>query len=320
MSKEMIWSYLVHLGQCIWGDFPSGDGGYCTKTEPLVFHEPTWKEVSQKLKDDGKCNTILIDVGEGVEFESHPEIAAPGTWSKKKLSDEIIRLRSMGFKVYPKLNFSTGHDKWMGIYSRMVSTPQYYTFCKDVIDELCELFGNPELFHLGLDEECYAIQSKIPLCVIRNNDLLWHDINYLLKLTEANGARPWIWADYVWHTDNSKSEFIKNMSRDVLCSNWYYGDWTHTSDFWADSMEGYRTLEANGFEQLPTGGNCITTPEYCEDNMRLTVEKCSQIISQDKLAGYMMTTWEMTTEAKKDRLLAAADDLKVACDYYYSTK
>lgn len=317
MAKEMIWSYLVHLGQCMWGEYAPGDGGYCIKTEPLAFHEPTWKEVSQKLKDDGCCNTILIDLGEGVEYESHPEIASPGTWSKKRLSDEIDRLRGMGFKVYPKLNFATSHDKWMGIYARMVSTPQYYTFCKDVIDEACELFGNPELFHLGLDEECYSVQEKSPICVIRNNDLLWHDINYLFKLTENNGARPWIWADYVWHSQKSKAEFVQNMSRDVLCSNWYYGDWTHTSGFWVSSMEGYRTLEANGFEQLPTGGNYFGIPEYCEDNMKITVEKCNEIVAPERLAGYMMTTWERTTAEKKDRLICAADDLKNAYDFYY---
>ena len=320
MAKEKIWSYLVHLGQCMWRDYGPGDGGYCLKTEPLKFEQPVWTEVSQKLKDDGCCNTILIDVAEGVQYESHPEIAAPGTWSKKRLSDEIDRLRSMGFKVYPKLNFATSHDKWMGIYSRMVSTPQYYTFCKDVIDEVSELFGNPELFHLGMDEECYSVQTKSPMCIIRNGDLLWHDINYLFSLVEAKGARPWIWADYVWHSQASKADFVKNMSKDVLCSNWYYGNWEHTSGFWVDSMEGYRTLEEHGFEQLPAGGNYLDIPEYCEDNMKITVDKCTQIVSPDKLAGFMMTTWEMTTSDKKQRLLAAADDLKDACIFYNSKK
>ena len=281
MSKELMWSFLVHLGESMWGDYPPGDGGKCINTNPVRFHEPTWHDISKRLKDEGCCNTILIDLGEGVEYESHPEIKVPGTWSKKKLADEIDRLRGMGFKVYPKLNFSTGHDKWMGIYSRMVSTPQYYAFCKDVIDEVSELFSNPELFHLGLDEEDIGIQSLIPLCIIRNDELFWHDVNYLFEITQKNGSRPWIWADYVWLNKKTREQFIKNMSREVLCSNWYYGDWTHTTDFFADSMRGYKDLEDNGFEQVPSGGNCNTVVEYCRDNMKFTVENCNKIISPD---------------------------------------
>jgi len=89
MKKEMMWTYLVHLGDCMWGDYEPGDGGRCIKTKPLLFHEPTWFEISNRLKEEGCCNTILIDVGEGVEYESYPEIKAPGTWSKQKLADEM---------------------------------------------------------------------------------------------------------------------------------------------------------------------------------------------------------------------------------------
>ncbi len=319
MSKELIWSFLVHLGECMWRDYGPGDFGQCIKTQPLSFHEPTWRDISGMLKEKYCCNTILIDIGEGVEYESHPEIKAPGSWSKIKLADEISRLRSMGFKVYPKLNFSAAHDKWMGIYSRMVSTPQYYKFCKDIIDEVCELFSNPELFHLGLDEECYSVQTKFPICIIRSGDLLWHDINYLLGITQKNGARPWVWADYVWHDSQTQKQFIENMSRDVLCSNWYYGDWTHTTDFLGRSIKGYQVLEEAGFEQLPAGSNDIRNVDfYCRDNIKLTVENCTKIIAPERLKGFMMTTWELTTEEKKPRLIEATEAMKDAYDFYYS--
>lgn len=319
MAKELIWSYLVHLGECMWRDYGPGDFGQCIKTEPLSFHEPTWREISALLKEKGCCNTILIDLGEGVEYESHPEIKAPGSWSKQRLSEEISRLRSMGFKVYPKLNFSAAHDKWMGIYSRMVSTPQYYKFCKDIIDEVSELFSRPELFHLGLDEECISVQAKYPMCIIRGGDLLWHDINYLLDITRKNGARPWIWADYVWHDSVTQEQFIKNMPKDVLCSNWYYGDWTHTTDFLGRSIKGYSVLEENGFDQLPTGSNDERNVDfYCRDNIKLTVENCKKIIAPERLHGFMMTTWHMTTEEKKPRLIEAVEAMSDAHKFYIS--
>ena len=320
MEKEMMWAYLVHLGECMWGDYGPGDGGRCINTRSLRFHEPTWREITDMLVEKKCCNTIVIDIGEGIQYESHPEIVVEGAWSKQKLAAEISRLRGLGFKVYPKLNFSTGHDKWMGIYSRMVSTPQYYTFCKDVIDEVCELFGKPELFHLGMDEECYSIQERSPMCIIRNGELFWHDINYLFSLVEKNGARPWIWADYIWLTQRTREEFIQNMSREPLMSNWYYGDWTHTTGFRLRSMQGYTDLEENGFEQVPTGGNYTGIEEYCWDNFRITIDKCTDIIAPERLGGFIMTTWERTLEEKKDRLAEAVDIMKDGYDFYYSKK
>ena len=62
-------------------------------------------------------------------------------------------LRALGIEPLPKLNFSTCHDAWLGPYSRMVSTPAYYDVCRDLIDEVAELFGGPRFFHLGMDEE-----------------------------------------------------------------------------------------------------------------------------------------------------------------------
>ncbi len=318
MENKMIWSYLIHIGECMWGDYEPGDGGLCINNTPLNCHEPTWNKIIDGLVEKQCCNTILIDLGEGVQYQSHPEIAIKGSWSKEKLSAEIDRLRGLGFKVYPKLNFSTGHDKWMGIYSRMVSTPQYYTFCKDIIDEVCELFSYPELFHLGLDEECFSVQKKLPICIIRHHNLWWHDVNYLFKLVEKNGARPWIWADYVWHTPESQKSFIENMSHDVLCSNWYYGNWKHTTDFFYDSMKGYEVLEEHGFDQLPTGSNCKKIVEYCRDNMRLTVENCSRIIAPERLCGFMMAPWERTHEEKQERFDESLDAYKEAYDFYYS--
>ena len=316
MASDMMWTYLMHLGDCMWGDYGPGDGGRCIKTEPMLFHEPTWLEISKRLKEEGCCNTILIDIGEGVEYESYPEIKALGTWSKKKLADEIDRLRGMGFQVYPKLNFSTGHDKWMGIYSRMISTPMYYDFCRNVIAEISELFSGPELFHLGMDEENVDIQYKNAMCIVRHKDLYWHDVNYLFSLVQEKGARPWIWSDYAWHNQQRRDEFMQNMSRDVLCSNWYYGNWQHIDNFFVSSMYGYYDLEENGFEQVPTGGNCNGCVEYCRDNMRLTVEKCSKMIAPERLKGFMMASWEMTTEEKKPRHMEAVDVMKEAFDYY----
>ena len=317
MANELIWAYLIHLTSNYHGDFAPGDGGKCIKDTPIEWEKDVWTDTLNYLHGKNCCNTILVDVNDGVEYESHPEINAPGALTKSELSDEITKLRSMGFKVYPKLNFSACHDKWMGVYSRMLSTPLYYGFCKDVIDEISELFGNPELFHLGLDEECISTQENSHMCIIRGFDMYWHDAHYLFDLVEKRGARPWMWADHVWHTQKSRDAFLEKASKDVLYSNWYYGNWEHTSGWLHASLKAYEVLESHGFDQIPCGSTTVA-PEYCHDNFKLTVENCTKTIAPERLHGFLMTSWAQTTQGGKAKLFEQADAMSEAYNFYYS--
>lgn len=301
--KNKIWAYFMQLGQGMWNDYPPGDGGRCIDETPLKLDDDTWNKIIDRLVKTGAANTLVIDVGDGIQYETHPEINRVGAWSKQKLADEIARLRAFGFKVYPKLNFSTGHDKWMGIYSRMVSTPQYYTFCKDVIDEVSELFGNTELFHLGMDEECLSIQQKLPICIIRHGELYWHDVNYLFKLVQDRGARPWVWADYVWHNKDREKEFLEHMSHEALLSNWYYQRFNDPENDWHyPAYKAYELLDKHGYEQVPCGSNYVH-----RDNFELTVDHCTKHISDDKLLGFFMAPWKITMPEFADHHIEGVD-------------
>lgn len=315
MANDMIWAFLAHFGTRKDGQFGWEDGGRCVDNTPLRFDEDTWKEVSGRLVGTG-CNMIVIDVCEFMRFDSHPELAIPGSWTKQRFAEELARLRAMGFEVIPKLNFSTSHDKWLGIYTRMVSTPQYYQVCKDVIDEVCEVFGNPRLFHLGMDEEVTWVQR--PFIRVRLNELFWHDFFYLAKCVEAHGARPWMWADYVWHTPEKEKDFLENMTKDVLLSQWYYGNFKHTEGYLYDSSRAYEVLAKAGFDQLPTASNCDSTIEFCRENLELTIDHTRNLIAPENLKGYMMTTWEQTIPQRKHRLLDAVEILKEGYAHYHN--
>ena len=91
-------------------------------------------------------NMVLVDLGDGVKYESHPEIAVNNAWSTARLKQELAKLREMGLEPIPKLNFAAGHDVWLGKYSRMVSTDIYYGVCKDLIEEVSALFDKPRFF------------------------------------------------------------------------------------------------------------------------------------------------------------------------------
>ena len=315
MKNNLMWGYLAHLGYNMWADMDAanifeGTGSHDIATDYLQFERETWSKVSDKLAKGG-CNTIILDIGEGMIYESHPELAIKGSWTKKEVADELSRLRSLGFEVIPKLNFSSSHDEWMGKYSRMVSTPEYYKVCDDVIDEVCELFGNPRLFHLGMDEEVASVQQGYTYTVIREGNLYWHDQNRLFKRVEKNGARPWIWADYIWHTKKREKMFLENMTKDVLCSIWYYRDFKVLNDWHDDCWNAYELLEKHGFDQLPAGSNVVM-----RENLEHIINHSKKTISPEHLEGFLITTWKAMRKENEGKVLETADIINEAAEKY----
>ena len=307
--------FKMFLGDNIADDSVTRETVYGTKYYTKLNTDKTaWEEIAKAAVEYG-YKSVLIELADGVKYKTHPEIAIEGAWEVEELKEELQKLRNMGLTVYPKLNFSTAHDAWLGLYSRMVSTDEYYALARDLIHEVIDIFDKPEMFHFGLEDEGHHAQVRYDYVCFRQHDLYWHDINFLIKAVEKNGARPWLWADYIWHVPENEKDFVENMSHDALLSNWYYGDWEE--DYFDEARRGYVALEKHGFEQVPTGGNCDKTREYTEENMVLTVDRCTKIIAPERLKGFMMTPWEMTTEIMLPRHEAAVDRLAEAHDYYY---
>jgi len=295
----MIWSYLIHLGYNMWLDREAPELGITgLAAQPyLRFDESLWNELLPEMVKAG-VNMVVIDLGEGVQYASHPEIAVDGSWSVERLQAELEKLRGMGIEPIPKLNFSTTHDAWLGPYSRMVSTPAYYDVCRDLIGEVIEIFDRPRLFHLGMDEETAEHQRHQSYAVMRQFDLWWHDLLFLVKEVEKKGARAWIWSDYLWHHPD---EFFERMPRSVLQSNWYYGD-----DFNPELgyVKAYLDLEKHGFDQVPTGSNWS-----CDSNFGGTVEFAKKNTPRERLAGFLQTVWRPTLEEYRQKHLDAIDQL-----------
>lgn len=281
----MIWANLLHLSVNIWADRPTGIPGaeYITAQPQLRCDKDVWTEVTQRMSDVG-MNMVIIDLADGVKYESHPEIACEGAWSVDELKAELVRLRGLGLEPIPKLNFSTAHDIWLGPYSRCVSTPIYYDVCRDLIAETIKIFDNPRFFHLGMDEENIMNHTHWEYVVLRQYDLWWHDFNFFVAEAEKGGARPWIWSDYLW---DHPERFKEKMSKSIIQSNWYYGKSFSKK---LKPVASYIELESEGFDQVPTGSN-YSDPE----NFPRTVSFCKKNISPEHLLGFMQTTWKPTT-------------------------
>lgn len=139
-APPMIWGNLLHLSYNMWCDrLPASWGNYrpdqlhnVQVSDTLRFDDSLWRDVTERMAKAGK-NMVVIDVGDAIEYASHPEISVKNAWSSTRLGEELARLRSLGLEPIPKLNFSTAHDQWLHDYSRMVSTPVYYKVCAEVI-------------------------------------------------------------------------------------------------------------------------------------------------------------------------------------------
>lgn len=294
----MIWAHLVHLSYNMW----YGPEEPYPKTLPdrhflsspnLRFDKKLWNDLLRRMLQAG-VNVVLIDLGDGVRYESHPELAVKGAWSVSQLKKELAKLRKMGLEPIPKLNFSTCHDRWLGPYARQVSTPVYYEVCKNLIAEVIEIFDRPQFFHLGMDEESWDVQRFHAYALIRQGDLWWHDLLFLVKQVEKGNARAWMWSDAAWHHPD---DFVARMPRSVIQNNWYYG-----MDFTEENVafKTWLLLQEHGFDQIPSGSNWIS-----EDNLPEMVRVLSKKLDSKHLLGYMQTVWKpMLEDCRKPQVCA----------------
>ena len=307
MAKDkFIWANLMHLGVDMWIDHPYGKPfdphstlQLAGPSDELQCDEGEWRAITDRMAAVG-MNMLVIDLAEGLQYPSHPELAVRGSWTPDKMRDEIARLGKLGIEVVPKVNFSAGHDSWFKEYGRMLSTPGYYRFCSDIIADVAEIFKGSRFFHIGMDEEAAINQANYDFCVERQGDLWWHDLFFIVNEVEKHGLRPWMWSDYAW---NNPDEFYNRCPKSVLQSNWYYSAFfdmerlrrERDAEVKArrvvqmheiDQVECYLKLDKAGFDQIPCAGN------WREDcNFSETVRFCQANLSPERLKGYLLAPW-----------------------------
>jgi hypothetical protein len=318
-NQQMIWADLLHLSYNMWEDSvplnyrdPDYNCNDCQSAREwahgyrpdLTFDQETWDALLTDMAASG-INMVVIDLGDAIQYQSHPEIAVNNAWAPEKLRSELAKARKLGLEPVPKLNFATTHDIWLGEYSRMVSTTKYYSVCRDLISEVIEIFDNPRLFHLGMDEETAQHQRRQNYAVIRQNDLWWGDLYFYIGECEKKGVRPWVWSDYAWHHPDL---FFRKMPKSVMQSNWYYGaefDTDKLGESAKTHVNLYNDLEAAGYDQIPTGSNHSN-----DENMEGTVNYCKKIIDPSRLYGFMTAPWRPTLASCLERHKQAMDQVE----------
>lgn len=325
---------LVHLGENMWGDMRA--------QKEMHFDREVWNNIVDKCLKEG-LDTIVLDLGEGVVYPSHPEIAIPGAWTAEETKREVARLKSLGLRIIPKLNFSAVHDAWMGIYERMVSTPEYYKVVRDLIFDAYELFDSPEYIHIGMDEESpkHADDPMYEFVCIRRGNLWHHDIKYLSECVKEAGSKVFIWGCPFMHYE----EPYEYMDKDTLVgeSNYYEfkkEKWTKISDQSKEVQEFYATrfVQRYGYtieyvEEDPVVQLAIDTMKKCAErgfdiapvssnifiktNDRSTVEYYSGQDYRDSIKMYIGCPWIMTNKKSEAAILEEIELLGNAKREFY---
>ena len=313
---EKIWSFFMNLGCNMWEDpwSPHEKPIQCEMQsryyEVLTTDRAVWRSIVDQLPSFG-VNTVVIDIGEGLRYESHPELAVPGSWKREELVAELAKMRAMGLEPIPKLNFSACHDAWLGEYAYMLSTGKYYDVVRDLIAEVSEVFDHPRFFHLGMDEEDFP-DHHTGMTSIRSDSLWWHDLYFYFDEVERHGARPWIWSDYDYKHNEG---WERKMPKDCVQSAWQYDKISYKDANGRYVQPGFRAyvdFAKMGYDQIPTA------TDWCfRQNFAQTVWLClEEGICDEHLLGFLAVPWQRTWEMNYYTIMNNAQRLKYAKAMY----
>ena len=257
-AKKPMTAYAMFLTQnyCREDEYPM-EFTYGYKYVELPYEKtitkdvPAFEKVCDKAAECG-FDKILIFTGDALVYDTHPELALPGAWTKEELKAQIERIRSLGMEPIPMLDFSAAHDVWLGEYAYKLSTDEYYKVCADLIGELCELFGGPSLFWLGLADENESAQARYRVCTVRDDLLKARDTAFLISECRKHGARPWLCGELFL---SSPELFEKTVGRDVLIGGFIARDFSAKSVLNGTSVipdiDVYRKLAPLGYSVTP---------------------------------------------------------------------
>lgn len=328
--KNKMFSILIHLTPNMWTR---------TYTDTLNWDEELWDYILEECPKSG-INTIVLDIGNGIEFGSHPEIAVKNAWTRKRVRDEVKRCRELGLTLIPKLNFSTVHDMWLGIYERMVSTPKYYEVVNDLIKEAYELFDHPKYIHLGMDEES-AQYCKQQFSCFRQGELYWHDLRFMVDCVADTGAKPWMWSNPLFeHPEEYKKRFAPD---EILLSPYHYNALRPDHYTPIDSRSDYQVyynegiykdrgfkyveedpflvrfvevaipLMKEGYLYVP----CASVFNRCEYNHDDLLEYFRDNAPDNQIIGYMTAPWHCLADDEKGYLKESFEYFKNAINKFY---
>lgn len=323
MKTKPFKSVILYLGSNFWqkkgGLFPVDPEEFIYR-EKMYFDKAIWDNVIDSLPEHG-IDTVVIALGEGVVYDSHPELAVEGSWTKDMLKAELAKLKKMGIRAIPYENFAPAHNAWLKDYTYMVGTQKYMDICADIVNDVIDMFDTPDMFHLGFGTEGYNVKyintyrlPSHPITVVCRPYILAEQANALFDICRARGVRPWMWADTrTVEAFGGDEGFCRYIPKDVLVSGQYYGNpvtiveidgkpFIKTSNA---EMDHFKKLSDWGYTQIPAVTRRIH-PGSPRSVMIYTAMTC------DNVEGFVAQTLSNVVERKYYSLMNTIQKLDYA--------
>ncbi len=300
---------------------PDGSGAYADcvtlKESPLiknrmihfcVFPDTELWEIKKFIRLSGalKYSHIVLEFWGMIHLDCLSELSWTHAFSKDEIRPLIKEANDLGMEVVPMFNHwghasasRLMHGKHV-VLDQNISLARLFDYdgwcwriesdevraLQDKIrEELCELCGEGEYFHIGCDE-AYGFTFKK-----EEIDSFTGFLNYTAGEIKKSGRTPIMWADMLLsrHEDYNKNNkynmaaptasaekyILKNISRDIVMADWQY-------NATEAPIETALTLKNAGFTVL----EC----PYDEGGAR-TSRAAVETVKNGELSGIMHTTW-----------------------------
>lgn len=285
--------------------------------------------ISEGLRPLG-FNALVLEVGYGFRFQSHPELETGG-FNREQAQKLAQFCREQGMRLIPLMN-CLGHQSWgarpgalLKKYPEFDETPgipldDNKIYCREwcpshpdvnkivfeLMDELIDAF-QADAFHVGMDEVFLIGDENCPRCRGRDKgELFAKVVNELhAHLVETRGVEMLMWSDRFldskatgygrWEaSDTGSHRAIELVPRDIILCDWHYEPpATYQRMGQQQPFPSVRLFQEQGFRML-------AAPWRNPDAATAFLQVAKQDAT-DKMLGVLFTGWSVSP----DGLLAA---------------
>jgi hypothetical protein len=219
----------------------------------------------------GHYNTLIIQIDDGVKFDTMKKIARADAWTKEEFSDVVRYAKENGLDVIPELKLLTHQEKLLNnkypqlMYNKVTYDPrkeETYQVVLPMVDEVISLI-KPRAMHIGHDEVAgYNAKSRArwlgPDQKMLPPDLFLKDVLRLYSYFSGKGLETWMWGDMLispaefpdmpatqLHGIDGYAAIRGRIPRDIVICDWhYYGRQTRFPTLLAFKDAGHGVLGA----------------------------------------------------------------------------
>ena len=272
-----------------------------------VFHETELWELEHFLRFAAalRFTHVIVEFWGMLRYDCMRELSWQNAYTKEQIRPIFNKARDLGLEIIPMFNH-WGHAASarmrLGKHVVLDQNPALWTYfsedgwCWDirkekvrkllasVRDELIELSGEGEYFHVGCDEAYNFSFTK------ENMDSITDYINGLCNDLSAKGRRIIIWGDMFlaknndynpsnrYECNNPSPEYsdymLRRLDRRIVVADWQY----NTVEAPIETSRVFRDA----------GIDCLVCPW---DSSRAHVEASVNTVKSEGLMGYIHTTW-----------------------------